>query len=342
MTQKNRVGIAIDVSGSMESIRQDAINLINNIIGELKTRFSPDTEATLVYFGLNGYPNVAVRYQNVPLRNIQPLRLSDYKPEGMTPLYDGIATAIEAMECHDPEMSYALWVASDGRNNDSRRHNESSIRRLIADKQGTDRWTVAVMIHSDHIEDFRRLNAVPSGNILSWGDIRQAEVAAVASVSTYATVRSTGARSAKAVFTSDLSGVTKRDLSKQRNITSEVKVKQVKKTLRIDHLVNEWLNGGFVPGTCFYMVQKTERIQADKQQFIIAEKGKKEFYVVDRDFLGMPQGEVKLVPGNHANYDIWALSSSNNRNVLAGSRIIYWPNVAKVAAHIHNVPGVTP
>jgi len=340
----------------MNSIRDETIALYNSTLEQLKQRFPGNTEATLIYFGTrarlydprypmnvhHAVPGVEVRYQNVPLSNLRPMTRSDYVPQDNTPMFDGIATAIHRMESDDPEVCYYLAVISDGEENASVVYPKSDmgkIRQLIVDKQGTDRWTIAVMIQRDYVEKFRALGAVPDGNIMAWGDIKQAEQAAVASVGNYATIRAAGQRSTRQVFTTDLSGITKRDISSLREITHEVKTWKVDSTMRIDHFLNAKQKGGFRPGVNFYALQKKERLQADKNQFIISEKGTKRFYVCDRNFLGMPPGEIKLDPGNHANLDIYCLSTSNNRNLLAGSRVIVWPGADKASVHLHGVNG---
>lgn len=339
---KTRVAIVLDCSGSMQSIRSQAVDLYNQTLNELKSKFPPHTEATLVYFGVGvGGRGCQTVYRNVPLSNLNILSLAQFQTNGWTPLYDGLAQAIFDIQSADPEMSYGVWMISDGAENSSSGQYKTpdAMRKLILAKQGTDCWTFACLIHRDHVGHFRALGAVPEGNIQAWGDINEATVSSIGSVGTYAALRATGVRSSRAVFTSDLSGVTKGDLSRLKDITHEVKSWKVDKGIRIDHFLNAKSNGGFKPGINFYQLQKSERVQTDKEQFIICEKGTKAFYVADRAFFGMPPGEIRLNPGNHANYDIWVMSSSNNRNLLAGSRVIVWPNAKQVAVRMYGVPG---
>ncbi len=346
MNTKNRVAICIDVSGSTDGISRGIVDLRNATIEQIKAQKGHDALVTQIHFGhharkFDRSDVISVKFANVPIDKVMPMSYAEHVPEGGTPLYDSIGRAIHEMEdIHDSETSYICFLISDGRENESRFYPDAqSIRKLIVEKQGTDRWTFAALIHKDYVDYFRSLNAVPDGNIKSWGGIKEAEVATVAAVGTYFTARSAGKTASKAVFTTDLSSVTKGDLRRLRDITSEVKVKAVKKGIRIDHCINEWTNGNFKPGINFYMLQKKERLQADKDQFIICEKGQKTFYLADRAFFGMPSGEIKLDPGNHANFDIWVLSTSNNRNLLAGSRVIVWSGAKAAAVHLHGIPG---
>jgi len=56
------------------------------------------------------------------------------------------------------------------------------------------------------------------------------------------------------------------------------------------------------------------------------EKGKSEVYGPDaRDLIGLPAGGTeKVIPGNHANYDIYIQSTSNNRRLVRGTKLIYF------------------
>jgi hypothetical protein len=39
--------------------------------------------------------------------------------------------------------------------------------------------------------------------------------------------------------------------------------------------------------------------------------------------------DAKVTPGNHSNFDVFNQSTSNNRILVRGSRVAYWPNAVK-------------
>ena len=45
-----------------------------------------------------------------------------------------------------------------------------------------------------------------------------------------------------------------------------------------------------------------------------------------RNVLGLPHDrEIRIVPGNHGDYEIFIQSTSVNRKLLAGTKVVYFP-----------------
>ena len=55
----------------------------------------------------------------------------------------------------------------------------------------------------------------------------------------------------------------------------------------------------------------------------------KQYIGISRDhLLGLPkQGIIHLAPGDHGNFDVFIQSTSTNRNLVAGTEVMYWENV---------------
>ena len=79
----------------------------------------------------------------------------------------------------------------------------------------------------------------------------------------------------------------------------------------------------FVPGANYYQLTKPETLQNYKQ-IIVQEKmtGKTYAGVGARNLLGLPNTEVKVAPASYGNFDIFCQSSSNNRKLMAGTKLI--------------------
>jgi len=80
----------------------------------------------------------------------------------------------------------------------------------------------------------------------------------------------------------------------------------------------------YVIGTAYYQLMKTEKVQAGKG-VILVEKGKPQVWAgqAARAMIGLPAGsDAKVEPGNHANYDIYVQSTSVNRKLPRGTKLI--------------------
>jgi hypothetical protein len=78
-------------------------------------------------------------------------------------------------------------------------------------------------------------------------------------------------------------------------------------------------------GKAFYQLTKKEKIQPTKE-VLVMEKGKKAIYSGNeaRTMVGLHHNALDhCTPGNHANYDIFIQSTSSNRLLVRGSKLIY-------------------
>ncbi len=84
----------------------------------------------------------------------------------------------------------------------------------------------------------------------------------------------------------------------------------------------------FLKGAAFYELTKTEPKVQDYKQIAIRDRKTNAVYAGEaaRDLLGLPRrGTARVVPGDHSAYDVFVQSTSVNRKLPAGSRLLYWP-----------------
>lgn len=77
---------------------------------------------------------------------------------------------------------------------------------------------------------------------------------------------------------------------------------------------------------------KPEKVQGSKKVLLV-EKGKPEVWAGSqaRQMIGLPiAADAKVEPGNHANYDIFVQSTSVNRKLPRGTKIIVLDNIVCV------------
>jgi hypothetical protein len=94
--------------------------------------------------------------------------------------------------------------------------------------------------------------------------------------------------------------------------------------MEIKEFVEENTNQPYRLGDAFYQLSKTEKIQAGKD-LMIMEKGKRGIWAGSeaRELVGIPKGAAgKVTPGNHSNFDIFVQSTSTNRKLVRGTRVL--------------------
>lgn len=117
--------VIADRSGSMSSIRSDAIGGFNTF---LKEQQKVEGEATLTLVLFDDQYEVPVN--NCPIDDVLPLTESTFVPRGMTAMNDAIGKALNDLITKNPEKAI-ICVLTDGMENASREYNNDYIKSLI-------------------------------------------------------------------------------------------------------------------------------------------------------------------------------------------------------------------
>jgi len=119
----------LDKSGSMQSIKTDAIGGFNQFITEQK-EVVDDTTMSLVLFDSH-YQKV---YENIPLNEVNTLTEQEYRPSSMTALYDAIGMTIETISKRKKAEDRVLCaILTDGEENRSTQYTKEAIFNMIED-----------------------------------------------------------------------------------------------------------------------------------------------------------------------------------------------------------------
>ena len=129
-----KIIIVLDESGSMENVKNNMKNAINDLIKEQQQIKGRPTTFTLVKF--NDKVNRVIK--NKPLEDIKLLTSEDYNPNGSTALYDCLGDTIEWFR---NEKDVLLVIVTDGQENASRSFSKNEVMRMIEDKKKNDGWT---------------------------------------------------------------------------------------------------------------------------------------------------------------------------------------------------------
>lgn len=161
--------VILDKSGSMTSIRKQAVDSVNETFGCIRSMRKKNAEqeqfVTLVAFC--GCEQKVI-YENTPIEKVSNITPSDYEPCCMTPLYDAIGnvcTRLHTTVKDDASASVAVTIVTDGYENASREFSAKAIKALIeAYKQ--EGWMFAY-IGADHDVESVAFN-LSIDNTMTW------------------------------------------------------------------------------------------------------------------------------------------------------------------------------
>jgi uncharacterized protein YegL len=132
----------IDRSGSMATIKADAIGGFNTFLEEQKKL---PGEATLTYIQFD--TEYEVVHENTPLQTIQPIDGNTYQPRGATALLDAIGKTIDSAGKRLANMSedqrpekVIFAILTDGEENSSGKYTLSQIKEMITRQKDIYKW----------------------------------------------------------------------------------------------------------------------------------------------------------------------------------------------------------
>jgi hypothetical protein len=330
---KQYIGIARDHSGSMSRLTKAAMNDYNLNVESIQTAAKKHNIETIVSVVEFGNPQVNRVITNSPIDKLKPI--THYDAVGGTPMLDAVGDLVTQFmsvpDAHDPNISFLIMVVTDGDENQSRVWNWNYAVRRIQELQNTNRWTFTFRIPKGYYKDQMIGRGLPAENILEWETtekgMEEASVQTQNATSNFYEGRSRGVTATRN-FYANLNDVKPQDV---RNdlvaITAKCKVWSVKKADQIKAFCEKNLpkKEDWVKGAAFYQLTKSESVQAYKKFLIRTKKSGAIYGGYDaRQMLGLPKDkEVKLVPGDHGEFDIFVQSTSVNRKLVPGTEVIY-------------------
>lgn len=338
--KKNLIRIVVDRSGSMQGLEQATAKALNANIETLKQQSKltgQDTLLEVVTFDSPNYStsiDVIRTLQNV--QNVAPITEREVWHRGGTPLLEATGESILQLERFPvgprEDVAYIVMVITDGENTDHRGtfRTEAILKATIDRVQRTDKWTVTFLTPPGKKDALVRNLGVPAGNVQEWeASVQGIESYAAsnnAGFASYFSARSLGATKSTAFYTTDLSNISTKDVKKAlQDLSGQFKVLTVKAEADIKPFVEGETGRPYVPGTAFYQLTKDEKKIQSYKELLVMEKGKKEIYGGPgaRGLLGLPVNQdVKVRPGNHANFDLFVQSTSVNRKLVRGTKLL--------------------
>lgn len=144
--------VILDKSGSMSSIRKQAIDGVNETFGSIRSsqKKHPDMKQLVTLVAFCGCEQKVI-YENTPIDQVKDITKNDYQPCCMTPLYDTIGNVCSRLHNQvkgDATASVAVTIITDGYENASREFSGKAIKALI-EAYKEDGWMFAY-IGADH------------------------------------------------------------------------------------------------------------------------------------------------------------------------------------------------
>ena len=131
------VGLLVDESGSMSGNEPAVVGGINEFVAKLAAdQNGTKVLATLGMFDLHGNdPAVRVKFESIPVAEVDTLGPDDYRPRGATPLNDAVVRTIRSMDKRVKKGHRAMLVVlTDGLENSSETSTRD-VRKMIHERE---------------------------------------------------------------------------------------------------------------------------------------------------------------------------------------------------------------
>lgn len=141
--------IILDESGSMESIRKQTVDSVNETVQTIREaqKQNDETEQFVSFVTFAGEMKTVL--DCVPAKKVKELSKKDYTPGGMTALYDAMGTSISNLRSKIETGDRVLvTIVTDGYENASRHFNVQNIKELVSELKKRN-W-VFVYIGANH------------------------------------------------------------------------------------------------------------------------------------------------------------------------------------------------
>lgn len=326
----NRICLVIDRSGSMGHLTAASVKALNDNIETIRAQARATGQTTLVTV-LSFDDTISAIRQSTNVEVIEPIRVTEVGARGQTALFDAVGEAIKGLQgaftFPDEDSSYLIMAITDGQENSSRNFTAASLRSCMQTVISTDRWTLTFLLPPGAKNHFVSQFGISEGNVAEWEGTTQGVQAYTQQntqgIGTYFSSRSVGVNSVKSFYT-DLSGLTSKQVKTQLDdLSNQVRILPVDREQDIRTFVQDKL-GVYTPGSAFYQLTKDEKEVQSYKQLLVMEKGKRQVYggADARQVLGIPPGNLKVKPGNHGNFDIFVQSTSLNRKLVRGTKLL--------------------
>jgi len=169
--QITRTAIILDKSGSMASMKDEAVGAFNDQLAVIQKE---EDEGHKNYVTLLTFSTFVDKphYENTPANKIPQLTADRYKPDGGTAMLDAVGKALDLLEtapdAGSDDTSFLVVVVSDGHENSSRNWDWKSIAKKVKSLQDTNRWTFVYLGANQDLSQVSQSLNIPTANTQSF------------------------------------------------------------------------------------------------------------------------------------------------------------------------------
>lgn len=327
----NHIALVIDRSASMQALKQQVIQVADNQIEYLARRSKElDQETRITVYAFDEPNNIECIFYDKDVLRMPSLK-GLYEPCGSTALIDATLKALDDLS-KTPELygdhAFLAYVLTDGEENRSRNRADTLRSRILG---LPDNWTVAAFVPDQNGKFEAKKFGFPADNIAVWDTTARgmSEVGETIRKATdvFMTGRAKGVRNYKNLFSMNdaVSQVSKSAVQQQldRLHPGQYRVAEVKSEGTIAPFVEKFTGRAYRLGEAFYQLSKPEKVQASKTIALLDKKTKNVYTGSNaRKVLGLPDYEVKVAPASHPDFEIFIQSSSVNRKLVPGTKLL--------------------
>lgn len=328
----NHIALVLDASGSMNMHRAAVVRVADTLMQHLAARSTEMNQETRVtVYTFDDVVKCCV-YDKDVLR--LPSIATLYEIGGTTALIDATVQSqndlAQTAQLYG-DHSFLTYVLTDGQENASRRYSAKQLKDLL-DGQA-DNWTTGVFVpNAAGVFEAKRFG-FPAGNIATWDTASNQGVEEVGkiirqSTDAYMTSRASGVRGTRSLFSTGSDAVNKATVS-QAKLTPMKTGSYFLVPVPKDAVIKEFVESTGNPyrlGRAYYQLMKTETIQGNKALAVV-EKATAKVFTGDevRGLIGLSDLSVRVKPNHNPDYDIFVQSTSVNRKLIAGTKVLILP-----------------
>lgn len=328
----NHVAFVLDASDSMSGHKKELIRVADAEIQHLAQRSKEMGQETRVSIYTFSY----TRNIKCVIFDMDVLRLPSiaelYHPSGMTALAAATLLAVEDLAQTFQKYgdhAFLTYVLTDGMENDSTPIVRAELPRRI--NQLPENWTLAFLVPDRQGVGYATNLGISKDNVAVWSATDYSSgMTEVGSVLRNATERfmqgrAQGVRGSRSVFSTDavtVNAATIKQADLKPLVSGSYILIPVPTKVQIRDFVTQ--NGfPYVTGRAFYQLSKTEKIQPQKQIAVVDKTTAKVYTGPEaRALVGLPDIHVSVKPDYNKDYDIYVQSTSVNRNLMPGTRLL--------------------
>jgi hypothetical protein len=321
----NHISLVVDMSGSMQG--QPVVSVFDKELEYLKQRSIELNQETRISIYLFNYTPTCLVF------DMDVMRLKSlagyYRPTGQTALIDAVLVSIKENQTLPQihgDHAFLQYVITDGMENSSR----ATTAMLSGALHGLqDNWTTACLVPDMRGKFEAQKFGFPTDSIAVWDTAKANAFEGVGKqfsgvVDNYMTMRSSGVRGTKSLFTLSTQGIAPAALSALNAVDpATYDIFPVHQDAIIKNYVESFTNQTYRLGSTYYQPTKTVRIQDHKVLLVQDIKNGRVYEGSElRRLLGLPADTVEVNPEQHGNYRVFVQSTSVNRKLYPNTFIL--------------------